>query len=60
MQQYETSIIKRRPDGSINTIHYINIGRQERAEQAQVITKGMFPKQNIFSIHFWSFRALRA
>jgi hypothetical protein len=60
MQQYETSEIKRRPDGSIDTAHYMAIGRQERADQAHTLAKMAVPKRRTFSLRFWSFRALES
>ena len=56
MQQYETPEIKRRPDGSIDTAHYINIGRQERADQARALAKTGMPKRRTFSLPIWFLR----
>lgn len=39
MQQIETQKIKYRPDGSIDTSHYVNIGRQRRAQHALTLVK---------------------
>jgi hypothetical protein len=50
MQQYETPEIKRRPDGSIDTAHYMKIGRQERADQARALAKMAIPKRRTFSL----------
>ena len=58
MQQLETSQIKRRPDGSIDTAHYIKIGRQERADQALALAKTAVPKRRTFSLPFWFLRTL--
>jgi hypothetical protein len=59
MQQFETPEIKCRPDGSIDTAHYMKIGRQERADQAFTLAKMAIPKRGIFSFQFWSFRAAK-
>ena len=56
MQQYETPEIKRRPDGSIDTAHYLKIGRQERADQAYALAKMATPKRRTFSLPFWFLR----
>jgi len=45
MQPYETPEIKRRPDGSIDTAHYMKIGRQERADQARTLANMAAPKR---------------
>jgi hypothetical protein len=37
--------IKCRPDGSIDTAYYMQIGRQKRAEQAQEMIRGLAPGQ---------------
>ena len=58
MQSYDTPEIKRRPDGSIDTAHYMKIGRQERADQASTLAKMAMPKRRVFSLQFWSIRAL--
>ena len=58
MQPYETPEIKRRPDGSIDTAHYMKIGRQKRADQARTLTRMAIPKRRAFSFQFWSNRAL--
>ncbi len=60
MQRIDTSDIKLRPDGSIDTAHYMAIGRQRRAEQAQLMAKGMFPKRKRFSLRFLFGRAVQA
>lgn len=57
MTHSENPDIKRRPDGSIDTAHYMMIGRQRRAEQAQILTKGLRPKGKILSIRFWPLSA---
>jgi hypothetical protein len=56
MQQYETPEIKCRPDGSIDTAHYIKIGRQKRADQARALAKSAMPKRRTFSSPFWFLR----
>lgn len=56
MQKYETPEIKLRPDGSIDTAHYLQIGRQERADQAHALAKMAMPKRRTFSLPFWFFR----
>ena len=60
MQQYETPEIKRRPDGSIDTAHYMIIGRQERADQAHALAKMAIPKRRTFSLRFWPLKALES
>lgn len=60
MQKYETSEIKRRPDGSIDTAFYMKIGRQERADQALSLAKMAIPKRRVFSLRVWSFGAFGA
>ena len=37
MQQLEIPNIKYRPDGSIDTAHYVKNGRQRRAQQARIL-----------------------
>ena len=39
-----TTDIKYRPDGSIDTAHYMEIGRQMRAEQAMGMLTGKTPE----------------
>jgi len=56
MQRYETPEIKRRPDGSIDTAHYIKIGRQERADQARTLVGAVIPKRRAFSSPSWFLR----
>lgn len=56
MQQYETPEIKRRPDGSIDTDHYIKIGLQGRADQACVLARTAMLKRRTFSWRLWFFR----
>ena len=58
MQQLETLEIKCRPDGSIDTAHYMKLGRQERANQAKALAKTAMPRRGIFSLGNWSFRAV--
>jgi len=60
MQSYDTPEIKRRPDGSIDTAHYMKTGRQERADQALALAKSVMPKRKTLSIRFWSIRTLEA
>jgi len=57
MQQPITPEIKRRPDGSIDTTHYMAIGRQARADQARKLAKMAVPKRRSFSLRFWPFGA---
>lgn len=59
MQEYQTPEIKRRPDGSIDTAHYIKIGRQERADQARAFAIAATPKRCAFSLPFWFLKASR-
>tara|TARA_R110002124_G_C8669838_1_gene491116 strand:+ start:103 stop:327 length:225 start_codon:yes stop_codon:yes gene_type:complete len=56
MQKYETPEIKRHPDGSIDTAHYMKIGRQERADQARKLAKAVVPKRRTFSLLSWFLR----
>ena len=51
MQHDDSKDIKRRPDGSIDTAHYMKIGRQMRAEQAYKMVNSAVPKRR--SITFW-------
>lgn len=60
MQQYEAPDIKLRPDGSIDTAHYMEIGRQRRAEQALILAKGVLPKRKLFSLRGRFLRAFGA
>ena len=53
MQPYDTPEIKRRPDGSIDTAHYMIIGRQARADQARTLAKMAAPKRRNFSLQSW-------
>lgn len=53
MQQYEPQDIKRRPDGSIDTGHYMMICRQKRSEQAQKLVKSALPKRKHFLFQVW-------
>jgi len=41
----ENTAIRYRPDGSIDTAYYMQIGRQKRAEQAQSMIKALAPKR---------------
>ena len=56
MQKFETPEIKRRPDGSIDTAHYMEIGRQERADQARILAQAALPRRRTFSLPFWFLR----
>ncbi len=60
MQQAETQSIKRRPDGSIDTAYYMQIGRQERSAQAHALAKLAIPKRRSFSLRFWSMKVSEA
>ncbi len=51
--------IKCRPDGSIDTAYYMQIGRQKRAEQAQKMIRGLVPGQKSTQPSRWAFRVLR-
>ena len=53
MQQYELQVIKRRPDGSIDTTHYMKIGQQKRSEQAHKLVKRALPKRKYFFYQVW-------
>lgn len=57
MQHDDTTQIKRRPDGSIDTAYYMAIGRQERAAQAHNLAKASLPKRKSFSL--WAIFPLR-
>jgi hypothetical protein len=57
MQQFDTPEIKRRPDGSIDTAHYMRIGRQCRSDQARTLAKSVMPKRRGISLRFWSLKA---
>jgi hypothetical protein len=59
MQQFDPKDIKRRPDGSIDTAHYMKIGRQMRAEQAHKLIKSAVPKRKSFTFWFWPFATFR-
>ena len=59
MQHYDTPEIKRRPDGSIDTGHYMKIGRQERANQARELSKMAIPKRRTFPLQSWFIRTLK-
>ena len=56
MQSYDTPEIKRRPDGSIDTAHYMIIGRQARADQVRTLAKMATPKRRNFSLQSWFIR----
>jgi hypothetical protein len=60
MQQFDPKDIKRRPDGSIDTVHYMKIGRQMRAEQAFKMVNSAVPKRKSFSVWFWPFATVRS
>ena len=53
MQDFVTPEIKHRPDGSIDTAHYINLGRRARAAQARSLVQTALPKRRTFSLPFW-------
>jgi len=53
MQIQDQTEIKRRPDGSIDTAHYMKIGRQMRSEQAHSIAKSLTPKAKPRSKRMW-------
>ncbi|AXI47129.1 hypothetical protein C1J03_14560 [Sulfitobacter sp. SK012] len=57
MGHNENPDIKLRPDGSIDIAHYMMIGRQKRAEQAQFLAKNFRPKRKPISFRFWSLGA---
>lgn len=60
MKNFETPEIKLRPDGSIDTAHYMKIGRQARADQARTLAKATLPKRRVFSLGFWAPRVSQA
>jgi len=60
MQRNETQIIKRRPDGSIDTAYYVKQGRQARSQQAHRLAKSAIPMRRGFSLRFWSHKAVGA
>lgn len=53
MKHVEIQDIKLRPDGSIDTAHYMVIGRQKRADQARHIASQARPKRGLFRFLFW-------
>lgn len=53
MQHDDFEPIKFRPDGSIDTAHYMAIGRQKRADQAKKLAKATLPRRTTFSLKFW-------
>lgn len=59
MTDFETPPIKRRADGSIDTAHYMAIGRQCRADQARGIAKSVLPRRKVYSFRFWLLGAVR-
>lgn len=59
MQQVETPEIKYRPDGSIDTAYYMQVGRQLRSDQAFKLAKLAMPKRKIFPSRFRLFGAFR-
>jgi hypothetical protein len=60
MQTNETQDIKRRADGSIDTAHYMKIGRHMRSEQAHKLAKDALPKRKPFSFRLWPLSTARA
>jgi hypothetical protein len=58
MKSYDTPDIKRRPDGSIDTAHYMKAGRQERADQALAFARMVRPNRRTFSLQSWFIRTL--
>lgn len=50
MNDQHTTQIKTRRDGSIDTAHYMEIGRQRRAEQARALTGMALPKRQRASV----------
>ena len=59
MKSYDTPDIKRRPDGSIDTAHYMKVGRQERADQALSLARAVRPNRRSFSLQSWFIRTLQ-
>lgn len=51
--------IRYRPDGSIDTAYYMQIGRRKRAEQAQKMVKALAPKPAVTRRARWAILALR-
>jgi len=60
MRHCETPAIRLRPDGTIDTFHYMMIGRQRRSEHAREMAKGALPKHGLFSLQTWSLAKFRA
>ena len=62
----ETPDIKRRPNGSIDTAHYLAIGASMRSEQAHKMIKAVVPRnlskaapqKRVFSWRFWFVEAI--
>ncbi|GGE52224.1 hypothetical protein [Actibacterium pelagium] len=50
MENFEVSDIKRHKDGSINTAHYMAIGRRERALQARFIAKKLLAMRRMLIV----------
>lgn len=50
MKRYEEPEIKLRPDGSIDTAHYMTIGREMRAAKAHEMIKEIQPKPKFLSL----------
>lgn len=42
----ETDTIRTRPDGSIDTAYYMAIGRERRAEQAEILARKLFTRKS--------------
>lgn len=59
MKHCETQDFKLRPDGSIDTAYYMEIGRQMRSEQAHKMLKSARPSGRLVTILRWVFGALR-
>jgi hypothetical protein len=59
MQHDDSKDIRRRPDGSIDTAHYMKIGRQMRAEQAYKMVNSAVPKRRSFTFWFGPFATVR-
>lgn len=53
MQRDDTQTIRYRPDGSIDTAYYMQIGRQERSGQAHKLAKSVLPKPRRVSARLW-------
>ena len=59
MQLCETPEIKLRPDGSIDTVHYMKLGRQKRADQARTLAKVGILKHIVFSVQSWFISSMK-